>query len=139
MSYFKRFFDMDSKYKRFLIVDDEPIIRMTYGDFVKDLIPEAEVYEAENAAQAICMYFEKRPDIVLLDIMMPVMSGEIFLDVLEEGISKEILSSKPRIIVVTSVSDSRQLLELTRRFAVEAVVSKPLLQPQLAEILEIKK
>ncbi len=59
--------------KKILVVDDEPDVRFTIKD---DLEDEYEIVEAENGEKCI----EKLksgfiPDLVLLDIMMPGMSG----------------------------------------------------------------
>ncbi len=56
-----------------LVVDDEPPMRM----FVREASsnPGYAVCEAENGAQALERFAEHRPDIVLLDILMPGMDG----------------------------------------------------------------
>lgn len=54
--------------KRILVVDDQPDIRrmMRFA-----LIPEFEVLEASDGAQALAQMLAKPPDAALLDIMMP--------------------------------------------------------------------
>lgn len=56
-----------------LVVDDSPII----SNLIKDVltVENYEVCTAENGAQALDMYAKFRPDIVTLDISMPVMDG----------------------------------------------------------------
>lgn len=56
-----------------LIVDDDMIVRV----FVREALEQSghEVCEAENGSQALERFIEYRPDIVLLDIMMPGMDG----------------------------------------------------------------
>ncbi|ETR71406.1 MAG: two-component system, unclassified family, response regulator [Candidatus Magnetoglobus multicellularis str. Araruama] len=121
---------------RFLIVEDDEMIRLIHKDFLGDLYPECDIIEAENGAQGICHYFESRPDIILLDMMMPIMGGEAFLDILEEGHQTNILKDKPKIIVVTAIKDVKELMSIGKRFAVEAVISKPLVQTQLKSLLQ---
>jgi len=121
---------------RFLIVEDDEMIRMIHKDFLRDLYPESEIFEAENGAQGICQHFEKNPTIILLDMMMPILGGEGFLDILEEGHNCNILTNKPKIIVVTAIKDVKELMSIGKRFAVEAVISKPLVQNQLKSLLE---
>jgi len=127
---------MNNKKISFLIIEDEPITRMMYRGFLTELISDCVIYEAENAAQGLCLYFEKRPFIVMLDMMMPMMSGEIFLDILEEGINAKLLTTTPKIVVITAIEDAKQLMEITKRFAVIAVIPKPLPYETLAELLE---
>ncbi|CAN2042232.1 Signal transduction response regulator, receiver region domain protein [Candidatus Magnetomoraceae bacterium gMMP-15] len=124
------------KHQCFLIVEDDPAIRMIHRDFLTELVPDCVIYEAENAAQGICLYFEHQPYMVMLDMLMPYMGGKTFLDVLEEGILSNILTKKPRIIVITSIEDIKELMGIGKRFAVEAVISKPISQKQLSILLK---
>ncbi len=58
---------------RILVVDDEPFNR----DILRDALADHgyEVVEAENGAEAIKQVAAHAPDVILLDIMMPVMDG----------------------------------------------------------------
>lgn len=56
-----------------LLADDEPVVRKTYRALF-----EGEGYSvrtARNGEEAVAMFAERRPDLVLLDVMMPRMSG----------------------------------------------------------------
>lgn len=58
-----------------LIVDDEPIARRVLREEL-EAFPEVEVVgEAENGKQALQRIAELRPDLVFLDLQMPVMGG----------------------------------------------------------------
>ena len=57
---------------KLLIVDDEPQIRMLLGEFLSD---QFEVNFASNGKEAIQNTKSYRPDIILMDIMMPEMDG----------------------------------------------------------------
>ena len=59
---------------RILIVDDLPFMRKV----IRDVLLGAEFLiagEAENGREGLILYAEKKPDLVLLDIAMPVMDG----------------------------------------------------------------
>ncbi len=59
--------------KSVLIVDDAAFMRLNLKNILKD---EYEILgEAENGEEAVEMYKEKQPDIVTMDITMPVMDG----------------------------------------------------------------
>ena len=62
--------------KKVLIVDDEPHIRLLLEQTLEDLEDEgAEILLASNGGEAMAIIKEERPDLVLLDVMMPVMNG----------------------------------------------------------------
>ena len=58
---------------RVLVADDEPITRM----LIKKLLQREnfEVIEAQNGDEAVALTTSQRPDLVLLDLNMPVMDG----------------------------------------------------------------
>ena len=122
--------------KRFLIVEDDPTIRLIHGDLLMEMMPHCDVFEAENGAHGLCLFFKNNPDIVFLDMMMPYMDGNSFLDVIEEGINREMFEKKPRVIVITAIEDVKQLISIGKRLAVEAVITKPATQKQLINILK---
>ena len=65
---------------RTLIVEDEPLARRTLREILAD-VPWLElVGEAENGARAVEMIDSLTPDLVLLDIEMPELSGIQVLD-----------------------------------------------------------
>ena len=59
--------------KRILLVDDDSMAR----NYFRTLLVGAgyEVIEASDGKQAVALYREKRPDLVVTDIYMPKMSG----------------------------------------------------------------
>jgi len=61
-----------------LVVDDEPLIRMMISEYLNEF--GFETFEAENGLKALDLYHEKCPNIVVLDLRMPVMDGFEFLE-----------------------------------------------------------
>lgn len=59
---------------RILIIDDAKFMRMTLSNIIKKANHEI-IAEGENGKQAIELYSEYQPDLVTMDITMPVMSG----------------------------------------------------------------
>ena len=60
---------------RVLTVDDHPLIRAGLAAFLKTESGVEVVAEAANGEEAIERYRDLRPDIVLMDLSMPVMDG----------------------------------------------------------------
>ena len=58
-----------------LIVDDEPLARQRLARLVAEDEGYQVVAEADNGQQAITLVNEHHPDILLMDIRMPVMDG----------------------------------------------------------------
>jgi CheY-like chemotaxis protein len=73
---------MPSPRGNILVVDDDQAIRETISEVLRD--EGYEVVCAENGLQALSVLHKgKRPDVVLLDLMMPVMSGWEVLEQLQ--------------------------------------------------------
>jgi DNA-binding NarL/FixJ family response regulator len=60
---------------RILIVDDHFILRMGLIASLKTDPELSVVAEADNGAQALQLYRQKSPDVVLMDLRLPDMSG----------------------------------------------------------------
>ncbi len=78
-----------------LVVDDDEAIRDVVAEVLRD--EGYEVVCAENGVQALReLHKERHPDVVLLDLMMPVMSG---WEVLEQLQADRELSRIPVVVV----------------------------------------
>lgn len=64
---------MEKKRQLLLLADDDPEL---IGILVKRLqVLECDIITASNGAEALALVKEKRPDAVILDVMMPQMNG----------------------------------------------------------------
>jgi two-component system, cell cycle sensor histidine kinase and response regulator CckA len=112
-----------------LVVDDELHVRKSMTRVLRQAA--ATVVEASSGAEAIDRYAAQRPDLVLLDLGMPHMSGEEALRKLRA------LDRGARVVVVTGASDERSV-EGARAAGAMAVVTKPFHPHQLvAEITRV--
>ena len=122
---------------KILIVDDEPLARSRLQDLLDDIGNHQIVGEASNGRAAIKQTQQLSPDIVLLDINMPEMSG------LEAAIHLSQLEQAPAVIFTTAYSEHAleafdanaidYLLKPIRRARLEQALSKvqPLQRSQL--------
>jgi CheY-like chemotaxis protein len=113
---------------RILVVDDEPIIRRFLADGLADA--GHEVITATNGAEALDRVRERQSDIVLLDLLMPVMDGISFL--LERQASPHLA----RLPVVVLTAGGIEALRIATRLRATAVLSKPLDLEALSTVIE---
>ena len=102
-----------------LIVDDDVIVRV----FVREVLEQSghEVCEAENGPQALERFIEHRPDIVLLDIMMPGMDGFTACAKFRELVG----GSRVPILIMTALDDTESIAKAYERGATD-FITKPL-------------
>ena len=60
---------------RFLVADDHPINRLLVKQVLQNAWPDSQILEAVNGEQALQCLREKTVDLVLMDMVMPVMDG----------------------------------------------------------------
>jgi CheY-like chemotaxis protein len=58
-----------------LVVDDSKVSRMVISSLIRNRLPQANITEAGDGRSALTMALAALPDLVLLDINMPEMSG----------------------------------------------------------------
>jgi CheY-like chemotaxis protein len=63
-----------------LVIDDEPIVRQLFAKVLQG--DGHQVMSAANGREALSLMSERVPDVVLVDLLMPVMDGLSFLRVL---------------------------------------------------------
>ena len=85
---------------KILIVDDDASIRQMLRVFLKEYLPDAEVQEAEDGFVAGWKTQHFKPDLVLLDIMMPALDGFKYC----EFIRRSAEAKKVRIIAISGVT-----------------------------------
>ena len=119
---------------KILIVDDEVTARTILKNHLLKQIPGCELFEAANGTEAIFRYLKYQPDVVLLDLIMPVVDGEVFLTIIEDAFQKGFLKKEPKVIVITSFDDPGKLLEISGRPSVETVIPKPITQATIERL-----
>lgn len=89
--------------KRILIVEDEPDIR----EAIAEAIEQAGfvVSTAENGATGLRLALNEHPDLILLDIIMPIMDGHTFL----EKLRNDSWGRSAKVIMLTSMDDVKNI------------------------------
>ncbi|MCH5252856.1 MAG: response regulator [Lachnospiraceae bacterium] len=110
-----------------LIVDDSRTSRRMLKNILTENGHEV-VGEAENGQIGYEKYIELSPDIVTLDITMPVLDG---LDALEKIMD---FDSEAAVIMVTAAGQKEKMVEAIRRGAME-FIQKPFEPEQILSII----
>jgi CheY-like chemotaxis protein len=108
--------------KRLLVVEDDRDIRESLQDLLE--VEGYAVFTAENGKDALDrLHGMDAPDLILLDLMMPVMSGDEFLRQLRKDDS---LRSIPVLVVSAWTDEANKVLDLAQGY-----VTKPIAVPEL--------
>ena len=127
---------------RILTVDDHPVFRSGIAALLATQPDMNLVAEASNGRQAIQQFRAHRPDITLMDLQMPDMSG------LDAMIAIRNEFPEARIIVLTTYTGDVQILRSmeagARAYLIKILLDKELLEtiravPCREKILEIRK
>lgn len=114
-----------------IIEDDEAISQMYRIKF------EGEGYEvetAENGKLGLELCQEMRPDIILLDLMMPIMTGEEMLAKLRSTA----WGKKIRVIILTNRGE-QEIPPQVKELGVDAIILKAAMTPrQVAQLVQDK-
>jgi two-component system chemotaxis response regulator CheY len=101
---------------RVLIVDDDHFIRVAVREALAE--ESLELSEAVNGQEALAAIARDKPELVLLDLLMPVKSG---LEVLPEV---RRVSPSTRVVVMSSM-ETESMVEFALAMGARAFVPKP--------------
>jgi two-component system, chemotaxis family, chemotaxis protein CheY len=117
---------MKSK-KRLLVVDDALFMRKMISGVAAEAGWEV-VGEAGDGSAAVSLYQQLRPDLVTMDLVMPVMGG------LEALRQIRALDPDAKVIVVTALDQKQALMESIRDGAIDFIV-KPFERQRVLNLL----
>lgn len=88
-----------------LIVEDDKVLQEVYAMILSSA--GHQVYTADNGAEGLVLLKRHRPNLILLDLFMPVLDGKEFLRNFDKREYKDI-----SIIVYSNLSDSKVQQEM---------------------------
>ncbi|RMG19447.1 MAG: response regulator [Deltaproteobacteria bacterium] len=104
---------------RILVVDDSAAVARQIERIGAESKRFEVVAHAKNGAEAVRLYAAERPDLVLMDIVMPVMDG---LQALRAILG---LDARARVVMLSSVGGVGEKASEALRLGAREVVSKP--------------
>ncbi|WP_428993684.1 ANTAR domain-containing response regulator [Brevibacillus choshinensis] len=113
---------------KIMVVDDEPIIRMDLREMLENegyLV----VAEAKNGEEAVEQAHRHKPDLIIMDVKMPVLNG-----IKASGIIRSFSDSS--ILLLTAYSQ-KELVQDARKAGVTAYLVKPVSEDDLIPAVEI--
>lgn len=110
---------------KILVVDDAKFLRTTLRSIFEKNEHEI-VGEAENGEQAIQQFKELKPDLITMDITMPVMDG---IEAIKEIMK---IDSQAKIIVCSAVGQKKVVIEAIEAGAKDFIV-KPFNEAQVID------
>ncbi len=108
--------------KKILAVDDNPDNLITIEAICKVHLPESYIIKAHSGAEGIEKALSEKPDVILLDIIMPGMDGfETCRRLKENLVTRDI-----PVIMVTAIKTDTESRVKALNFGADAFVSKPI-------------
>jgi DNA-binding response OmpR family regulator len=94
--------------KKILIVEDESPLRNAVSDILT--FEGFQVFQAKNGQEGLEVALKEKPDLILLDLMMPVMDGLSMLEKLRED---KPYGAQASVILLTNINDPDKVAQAT--------------------------
>jgi DNA-binding NarL/FixJ family response regulator len=113
---------------RIVVADDHPVVREGLAAILRRQ-PDMEVVgEAANGREALALCLSHQPDLVLMDLRMPVMDGVTATEAIQRG------SPHTRVIVLTTYDSDEEIYQALRAGA-RGYLLKDVAREELLEAL----
>jgi len=121
---------MEDERKKILLVDDS----MTSLDLLEKVFVGKDDFEiigrARNGAEAVKLYQTHQPDLVFMDIIMPIMDGIQALRMIMQ------LNKEARVFMVSSVGGVGEKAAEVLRLGARGIIAKPFESEEIFKMME---
>lgn len=114
---------------KILTVDDSTTIRKIVSRALGTF--DCEILEAQNGVEGLAAANRERPDLIILDITMPVMTG---IEMLEKLKDETELKAIP--VIMLTAESGREAVTRAVRMGIKDYIVKPFKGPELVERIE---
>ncbi len=94
--------------KKILIIEDEAPLRNAVSDILS--FEGFEVFQAKNGQEGLETALKEHPDLILLDLMMPIMDGLTMLEKLRQD---QAFGKGAAVILLTNINDPEKVAMAT--------------------------
>lgn len=120
----------EEKRLKLLIVDDSKFTQKIEANLFKEVVPNVEIYYANDGKEGLEKYSEINPDLTIVDLLMPNMTG---MELLKE--IKDI--DKDAKLVVVSADVQEKVKQEAYDLGALVFVNKPMNKGKIEQILNI--
>ena len=118
--------------RKILIVDDDPIVHLLYKRYLEQ--EGFQLLMARNGLEALSVAAQAKPDLILMDVMMPTKDG---LSALRELKQNESTRDVPVIVMTANVAEYNTSTQEAKLGGAEGLLTKPLSPAKL--IAEVRR
>jgi CheY-like chemotaxis protein len=120
--------NQDDNKKKVLIVDDEPNVRRLLRTI---LSKNFNVVEAEDGKQAIEIANSQKPDVILMDMMMPKMDGLTACHLIKNNPATKMIP-----VIMVSAIDFELNIKLSKHMGAAGYITKPFSSQDLINAID---
>ena len=117
--------------KRIVVIDDDQTILDIAGEFLRNAGYQVDTSDCTISSNSL-IYTEPEPDLLILDVMMPLMSGDYKLKKLK---SREDSRNIPVLLI--SAKPEAELKELAEEAGADGFLAKPLSERALLQAVRL--
>jgi CheY-like chemotaxis protein len=122
---------------RILVVDDESSIRESFSMLLKSALPGVLVDLAANGEEALAMFGEGWPAVVVMDLYMPIKDGySAFMDMRE--LARRESRQMPAVVFCTGYAPPRTIREIVSTDQRHVLLPKPVSARELVDAVKAR-
>ncbi|WP_342448754.1 response regulator [Nitrosopumilus ureiphilus] len=117
------------KYPIILIIDDSKVFRSFCHDIIKKSVRLARICEAKDGVEGLKLYVKYRPDLILLDYVMPNLDGSKVLEYIRKN------DKDTRVIMISAWKDDQTTINYLMKLGAFSFISKPMNRTILMKVV----
>lgn len=118
--------------QRIVVVDDEVMVRKAFSRVIADVLKDVMIDEAGNGAEALRLFQQHHHAVIVLDIHMPVMTGDrAFLEI--QKFCSDSVWQMPSVVFCTGFDPPAGIRNIVSDDPIHCMLQKPVRNAVLIE------